>query len=245
MTFSEVFAKMTIEDWRFITSIAMSAMVIAMVFFIVAPILDLQKAELNDAKRDQQEEKRDREQFQNQTLIARDQAERDRQIQQEGVELAIRQNDQIIDALENATNLITEVINRSNIRGNATITGFNTLLAEVKEAILDNRAAIGQLIKQDANLTKQQQLELIANLEKIPDLSNQTAEMLNATNTMYNFTRFIANSFDQEYLIDEVRQYKISNDTRDLLPIINEKLDRIIGATNKSNSTSSESNGIR
>ena len=41
----------------------------------------------------------------------------------------------------------------------------------------------------------------------IPKVENQTEEMLNATNLMYNFTRFISESFDEEYLIDEVRQY--------------------------------------
>jgi hypothetical protein len=88
---------------------------------------------------------------------------------------------------------------------------------------------IEKILQQQGNLTTANRERLIVALndtiELVPEVKRQTAQMLNATNEMYNFTRFISESFDEEYLIDEVRQYGQSNSTQ-------VKLDQIIELLN-------------
>jgi mannitol-specific phosphotransferase system IIBC component len=170
---------------------------------------------------------------------AKDESQRDRDRQSEQIQFAQEQNEEIIrsqnQSQNNATNLLVELINRQNLRGNATLTGFNTLLTELKSAILDNREVLTQLVQKDANLTKQQQQELIANLERIPDLQEQVSLMLDATYQAQNATeeardifRYLIGNFGDEYIIDENRQYNQSNFTESQLPIMQEKLDRLL-----------------
>jgi mannitol-specific phosphotransferase system IIBC component len=170
---------------------------------------------------------------------AKDESQRDRDRQSEQIQFAQEQNEEIIQSQNqsqnNATNLLVELISRQNLRGNATLTGFNTLLTELKSAILDNREALTQLVQKDANLTKQQQQELIANLERIPDLQEQVSLMLDATYQAQNATeeardifRYLIGNFGDEYIIDENRQYNQSNFTESQLPIMQDKLDRLL-----------------
>jgi hypothetical protein len=88
---------------------------------------------------------------------------------------------------------------------------------------------IEKILQQQGNLTTANRERLIVALndtiELVPEVKRQTAQMLNATNEMYNFTRFISESFDEEYLIDEVRQYRQSNSTQ-------VKLDQILELLN-------------
>jgi t-SNARE complex subunit (syntaxin) len=64
---------------------------------------------------------------------------------------------------------------------------------------------------------------------------NQTEQMLNATQEMLEFIKFISESFDEEYLIDEVRQYGQSNSTYGNLTIIRDQLAQIITVLDSNN----------
>jgi hypothetical protein len=93
----------------------------------------------------------------------------------------------------------------------------------------DDRGRLEKILQQQGNLTSEQREKLIValndNIEVIPVLKNQTREMLNTTNQMLDFIQFITQSFDEEYLADEMRQYAQSNNTQ-------VKLDRILEALN-------------
>jgi hypothetical protein len=72
------------------------------------------------------------------------------------------------------------------------------------------------------------QTEVMANQSS--QMLNQSKEMLNATKQVQHFINFIGNNFGDEYLLDEVRQYKQSNNTAGNISIINDKLDQILGS---------------
>jgi hypothetical protein len=61
---------------------------------------------------------------------------------------------------------------------------------------------------------------------------NQTETLLNTTNQMLEFIEFISNSFDEEYLIDEIRQYGQSNATYGNLTVIRDQLGEIVNLLN-------------
>ena len=101
---------------------------------------------------------------------------------------------------------------------------------------------IERILQAQGNLTSDQRQKLITalgeNVELVPkvqkaltEIENKSEQMLNATNEMYNFTRFISESFDKEYLIDEVRQYGQSNFTESQIPVILDKLDTLLNKT--------------
>ena len=155
--------------------------------------------------------------------------QRDAQQQKEGVDFAISQNKELIESDNNQTILLTELIERANVRGNATVTGFNAVVTSMNQSLEDVTNDLETIIEKDANLTKEEQDDLIKTLQyTIPLLSNQTAEMLNVTQTVTKFIDYIGNAFDAEYLIDEVRQYNQSNFTQAEIPKIQEKLDKIL-----------------
>jgi len=155
--------------------------------------------------------------------------QRDAQQQKESVDFAISQNKELIESDNNQTILLTELIERANVRGNATVTGFNAVVTSMNQSLENVTNDLETIIEKDANLTKQEQDDLIRTLQyTIPLLSNQTAEMLNVTQTVTKFIDYIGNAFDAEYLIDEVRQYNQSNFTQIEIPKMQEKLDKIL-----------------
>jgi hypothetical protein len=107
---------------------------------------------------------------------------------------------------------------------------------DVQNLILESLNNTRILVEQQGNLTKEQREKLVValneNIEVIPILRNESEEMLNATNQMLDFIKFITQSFDEEYLIDEVRQYGQSNNTYGNITSIQDKLDTIIARGN-------------
>jgi hypothetical protein len=167
-----------------------------------------------------QEENRLR-QEQNRITIEENQRDENKEVQraQNQNEIAISQNDYMIGHLDNATKLITDLINRSNVAGNSSQARFDNLLNTINQTV-------GKIVEDRANLTAKEQSELIYTLRTgIPELINISEKML-------NFTKFISESFDEEYLIDEVRQYKQSNNTEANIKDIQEDLYRIQKALN-------------
>jgi hypothetical protein len=83
-------------------------------------------------------------------------------------------------------------------------------------------------IEQFENESEQRSQRLLPPFERFINASermtNATFEMLNKTEHMERFIDFIGSSFDEEYLIDEVRQYEQSNTTNATLPKIIELL---------------------
>lgn len=130
--------------------------------------------------------------------ITKETVEQDTQRQKEQIEFAIRQNREIIDALNNSTNLEVELIERQNLGGNQTIQGFNVLLGQVNDILLTvNETLSEQLLPVVATLKLQQKSEL--------DHFNQTAIILDSIIASGNATR------EQAELISEARQIQREN----------------------------------
>lgn len=147
------------------------------------------------------------------------------------------------------TNLNTLDTRNLLTKANDTITNTRDILQSGNRtrAIIDELRETGRLAEESRqNQTASLLPIFFKQFNQTDIMANQTAEMLNATEAMLNATKqmqhfidFIGTSFDDEYLIDEVRQYGQSNSTEKNITLIQDKLDAIMEALNSSSTSTS------
>jgi hypothetical protein len=94
---------------------------------------------------------------------------------------------------------------------------------------VEQNALIKQILEQQGNLSSDAREDIFKSI-----IYNQKVlipQLLNMSEANFNLTRFISDSFDEEYLKDEVRQYGQSNFTEQILPQINDKLNQLLNKT--------------
>lgn len=158
---------------------------------------------------------------------------------------AIEKLDQAVVKVDTVLATIIKGQQNANLRGNLTMASFNETLEHIDEQTTTINQTVVEEAAKEANLTKAETEELVdglvviiedilPNLNKtIPALQNQSSAMLNATNEIREVFNFLIGNFNEEYLIDEVRQYGQSNATHGNLTVINDKLDRLLANSSR------------
>jgi hypothetical protein len=157
------------------------------------------------------------------------------------------------NAVENITNVLLDV--NQSITEQAELQASNQAYEETKDQeelklVREGLNATNQLLSQSVNISQEERTNATKAIltvfnDVIPtinstltqqnitgqELVNNTIKMVELSEEMFNFTRFISESFDEKYLAKEERQYGQSNRTDLAIPDIQDKLNLIINQT--------------